>query len=107
MPVSNIEISKHSNSVFEDQSSILSNPLNSISNYYNNNTMTNANRSYIPSSIMPVSDDKNERVYLLERLIGNCREAKDLRNGYLKMILMPEDIDKRKLKEKIYLGKMC
>lgn len=65
------------------------------------------NKSYIPNSIMPVSDDKNERVYLLERLIGNCREARELRDGYLKMIILPEDIDKRKFRAKPYLGKLC
>lgn len=45
------------------------------------------NKSYIPSSIINVSDDKNEKLFILEKLIGNSREAKELRNGYLKMIL--------------------
>jgi len=45
------------------------------------------NKSYIPSSILKVSDDKNERLYILERLMGNSRVAKELRNDYLKMII--------------------
>jgi len=65
--LSGVEISKFSNSIFNDSTMI--------------------NKSYIPSSILKVSDDKNERLYILEKLIGNSRVAKELRNDYLKMII--------------------
>eukprot|EP00347_Sterkiella_histriomuscorum_P003254 403364999 len=118
LPNAQLEISKYSNSQLNDVS--LSNPLNFNSHFANNQIHSHQNsnqqnntffstmsKSYIPSSIIQVSEDKNEKLFILEKLIGNSREAKELRNGYLKMILQPENIDKRRLKDKPYMAKLC
>lgn len=63
-------------------------------------------KSYLPTSIVDVSDAKNNKLVMLEKLIGNSKESKDLRNAYLKMIMQPEDVDKKKLMSKPYMGKL-
>ncbi len=55
---------------------------------------------------MDVSEDQSTKLMILERLIGNSKESKDIRNTYLRMIMQPEGVDKKKLKSKPYLGKL-
>jgi hypothetical protein len=44
---------------------------------------------------------------MVDRLIGNFgSEARDLKNMFLRMIMQPDVIDMKKLKDKPYIGKI-
>ena len=74
---------------------------------YTSNTIdTSFAKNYLPSSIVRTTEETTQKLEMLDRLVGNSREGKELRIQYLKMIITPGEVPQRKLKERPYVAKI-